>query len=266
MQLIRILLVALAVVVGAQPLWAAEPTAREIMQRQKDLHEAASQRSSLVMILVDRKGDKKKRVMRSYKKTLENGLARSLMLFTEPADLDGTCVLSVETEPGKGSQWIYLPASKTLQRVASQAKSDYFMGTDMTYEDMEADDLDSYTLTITGSAQVDGQDCWVIEAVPATDAKRKESGYSKRVFSVRKDIFYTVKIEFFDRRGREIKTQTNLELENVRGGMWVAKKTLIDNKRAKHKTLVGLASYEVDADLPDEVFSERFVSEGRRPQ
>lgn len=266
MPVVRFLMAIVAICLSLQCAWAAEPTAREIMEKQQKLHEAASERSSLVMILVDRKGGKKKRVVRSFKKNTADGLGRSLLLFTEPADLDGTAILSVETEPGKGSQWIYLPATKKMQRVASRVKTDYFMGTDLTYEDMETDDLENYDLTLTGTSQVDGQDCWVIEAQPATDAQRKESGYSKRIFHVRKDITFTVKVEFFDRRGRAVKTQTNHDLENVQGDMWVARKSLIDNKRARHKTLVGLAAFEVDVDLPDEIFTERFVADGRRPQ
>ena len=218
------------------------------------------------MILVDRKGEKKKRVVRSFKKTMADGLSRSLLLFTEPADLAGTSILSVETEPGQGSQWIYLPATKSMQRIASSSKTDYFMGTDLTSEDMEADDLDNFTMTLTGSGVVDGQDCWIIEVVPSTEEKRKASGYSKRIFSVRKDIFFTVKVEFFDRRGREVKTQTNHNLENVRGDMWVAKKSLMDNKRMRHKTLLGLAARDVETPLDDDIFTERFVSSGRRPQ
>jgi len=244
---------------------AEELTARQIMERQKELHEFASQKSTMVMILVDSKGEKKKRILRSYKKTPHGGLARSLLIFTEPADLEGTSTLAVETEPGQVSQWLYLPASKSMQRVTSSAKSDYFMGTDFTYEDMESDNLDNYDFTQAGDQTVDGQDCWTIEALPRP-AKAKESGYSKRIFTVRKDIFFTVRIEFFDRRGRSIKTQTNHDLKNVSGQSWVANKTLVDNTRAKHKTLVGLAALETDIPLDDEIFTESFVSSGRRPQ
>jgi len=245
--------------------FAEDLTARQIMERQKKLHEASSEKASLVMILVDRSGAKKKRVMRSFKKTMPDGLSRSLLLFTEPTDLDGTSILSVETEPSQVSQWIYLPATKAMQRVTSNAKTDYFMGTDFTYEDMQADNLDNFTLNLAGSETLDDQDCWVIEVIP-TEEKRKSSGYSKRIFHIRKDIIFTVKVDFFDRRGREIKTQTNHDLENIRGEMWAAKKTLVDNKHAQHKTLVGLAGLEVDVDLDDEIFSEGFVSSGRRPQ
>ncbi|BBD07289.1 outer membrane lipoprotein-sorting protein [Desulfovibrio ferrophilus] len=266
MYILRIATLILASLFLCPTAFAEDLTARQIMERQKELHEAPSEKASLIMILVDRKGTKKKRTVRSFKKTLDNGLSRSLMIFTEPADLEGTSILSVETEPGKGSQWLFLPATKSMQRISSSSKTDYFMGTDLTYEDMESDDLDNFEMALTGSETLDNQDCWVIEVTPASDEKRKASGYSKRVFYIRKDIVFTVKTEFFDRRGRELKIQTNHDLENIRGDMWMAKKTLIDNKRARHKTLVGLAALDVDAKLDDDIFTERFVSSGRRPQ
>lgn len=265
MPFVRLFSCLLAAILLAPHAFAADLTARQILERQKQRHEFKGEKAAMVMLLVNRKGEKKKRALRSYKKTMADGLSRSLLIFTEPADLDGTSILAVETEPGEVAQWIYLPAGKSLQRVTSRAKTDYFMGTDFTYEDMESDNLDNYTLSITGSETVDDADCWIIEAVPVP-AKRKESGYSKRVFAVQKDIFFTVRIEFFDRRGRLIKTQTNHDLDNVEGEKWVARKTLVDNRRNKHKTLVGLAGLEVDPELDDEIFTEGFVSSGRRPQ
>jgi outer membrane lipoprotein-sorting protein len=244
----------------------AQAEGRAILERQRDLHETSSATSTVVMILADKAGNKKQREFRSWKKTMSDGLARTLMVFTAPADLSGTALLSWETGDGLANQWLYMPATAKMQRVASSSKADFFMGTDFTYEDMEPDDLDQYVMTLTGSADVDGQDCHVIEVVPATPEKAKESGYGKRVFHVRKDITFTVRIEYHDPRGRLVKVQTAHDLENVRGDMWIARKTLMDNLRAKHRTLMGLAAFEVDAAIDDEVFTELYVTQGRALQ
>ncbi len=251
---------------SCQYSWATEPDAREILNQQRVLHDAPFESSSVIIILVDRKGKTKKRVIRSYKKTMADKLSRSLTIFTEPANLKGTSILSVETAPNQVSQWIYLPATKSMQRVAANTRTDYFMGTDLTYEDLDTDNLDDYQMVITGSETIDNQDCWIIEVVPANDNIRKTSGYSKRIMYVRKDINFTVKVEFFGRRGRKTKTQTNIELNNVRGNMWVAKKSIIDNSRMHHKTMLGLVSLDLDKEQDDEIFTERFVSSGRLPK
>jgi len=245
------------------PARADDPAAREIMERQKKLHETSSETSTVVMLLVDKGGHKKQREIKSWNKTMADGLSRSLMVFSAPQDLAGTALLSWELENQQAKQWLFMPATGKLQRVAASSKADYFMGTDFTYEDMEPDDLNQFDMALTGSVELDGQDCHVIEVTPATEAKRKESGYGKRVFTVRKDITFTVKIEYFDPRGRLLKVQTARDLENVRADMWMARKTLMDNLREKHKTLMGLVSRDVDAAIDDEVFNEHFVTEGR---
>ncbi|WP_028586627.1 outer membrane lipoprotein-sorting protein [Desulfocurvus vexinensis] len=249
---------------GPAPALAdAKAEGRAILERQRDLHETSSATSTVVMILADNAGNKKQREFKTWKKTMDDGLARTLMAFTAPADLAGTALLSWETGDGQAKQWLYMPATGKMQRVASSSKADFFMGTDFTYEDMEPDDLDQYDMTLTGSAELDGQDCHIVEVTPATEAKAKESGYGKRVFYVRKDITFTVKIEYHDPRGRLVKVQTAHDLENVRGQMWIARKTLMNNLRAKHQTLMGLAAFEVDAAIDDAVFTERYVMEGR---
>ncbi len=266
MHNIRLTTLWIFVFLCCQSAWATDPGAREIMNKQRALHDAPFESSSLVIILIDRKGKSKKRVIRSFKKTMADNLSRSLTVFTQPADLKGTSILSVETAPSQVSQWIYFPATKSMQRVAASTRTDYFMGTDLTYEDLDADNFDDYKMLITGSEVLDNQDCWIVEVVPANEEVRKTSGYSKRIMYVRKDINFTVKVVFFDRRGRQSKTQTNLDLKNVKGNMWVAQKSIIDNPRKHHKTMLGLASLDLDTEQDDEIFTERFVSSGRIPK
>jgi hypothetical protein len=76
---------------------------------------------------------------------------------------------------------------------------------------------------------------------------------------VRQDIYAPVKIEFYDLRGTLVKTQTIHDYENVKGDVWRAKKTLMDNHKEKHKTLVGVQAKQVDGDIDDKVFTERYV-------
>lgn len=256
--LLQVLLFGLA----ASVAWAQGPDARTIMTEQQRLHQAPVETATVVMILVDKGGAKKQRVMRTWKKKMDDGLTRSLTVFTEPADIEGTALLNWELPDGGAKQWLFLPAMGKMQRVSSSSRTDYFMGTDFTYEDLEADDLDQFDMVLAGEAEVDGQSCHVIEVTPATEAKRRESGYGKRVFTVRKDILFTVKIEFFDPRGRLLKVQTAHELENVSGQMWMARKSLMDNQRTRHKTLMGVVARQTDAVVDDEVFTERSVLEG----
>ena len=242
---------------------AGELTGRQIMELQKERHTVKSDTADIVMLLVDRKGNKKKRLIRRYGKEFENGLKRGLIVFTEPRDISGTALLTWELGGGENKQWLYLPAQKKMQRIAGRNKKGVFMGTDFTYEDLEPDTIENYKYNLLRSEKVDEADCYVIEVTPATKEKQKESAYSRRVIWVRKDIVFTVKIEFYDRRGRLFKTQTSHDLTNLRETVWMAKKSIMSNHKKRHKTLMGVKDRKINIFIDDTVFSERFILSGK---
>ena len=242
---------------------AGELTGRQIIELQRERHAVKSDTADIVMLLVDRRGNKKQRLIQRYDKEVENGLKRALIVFKEPKDIAGTSLLTWELEGGKDKQWLYLPAQKKMQRIAGHSKKGSFMGTDFTYEDLQPDTIKNYNYNLLDSEKVDKADCYVIEITPATKEKQKESSYSRRVVWIRKDIVFTVKIEFYDRRDRLLKTQTNHDLINIEGTIWMAKKSLMSNHKKRHKTLMGVKDRKINIFIDDTVFTERFILSGK---
>jgi len=254
----------------AAGLYAEEMTGRQVMETQEDRQSVDSEYGEEIMLLKDTKsGSQEKRLARRYGKDTPEGLSRSLFAFLSPADIAGTAVLTWEQET-EDDQWLYMPATKKMQRIASGSKKNYFMGTDFTYEDMEPEDIDNFNYTIlrTEALSVDGADhaCWVIEAVPANDEKKRESGYSKRMLWIDKERYVTLKVQFFDRRSRLIKIQTVAAVENLFGTVWRAKKTFMDNTSKDHQTLSLVTTRRVNESMDDETFTERFILNGKHVQ
>ncbi len=263
--------IAIAVLFGcAATLVAEEMTGRQIMEKQEDLQKVDSEYGEELMLIKDMKsGSQEKREARRYAKDTPEGLGRSMFAFLSPADIAGTAVLTWEQE-SDDDQWLYMPATKKMQRIASGSKKNYFMGTDFTYEDMEPEDVENFNYTVlrTETLSVDGKDCpcWVIESVPANAEKKKKSGYAKRLMWIDQDRYVTLKAEFFDRRRRLIKTQTIFEISNVTGTVWRAKKTLMDNTSKSSQTLTMVTTRKVNNPMDDEVFTERFILTGKHTQ
>ncbi|MFC1608066.1 outer membrane lipoprotein-sorting protein [Candidatus Latescibacterota bacterium] len=245
---------------------AEEMTGRQVMEEQIKRHTVQSETTVDVMLLVDSKDRKETRTLKSYYKDLGGGETRTLVVFEEPATVKGTAMLTWEHKNGESDQWLYLPSQKKLQRIAQGSKKSYFMGTDLTYEDLEPEQMMNFTYTMLDPETVDGNECYVIESVPSDKEKLKKSGYSKRTLWVRKDIFFTVKVEFYDQRGRLIKTQTNLDAENIGGTVWRAKKALMDNHKRKHKTLTAVKSDDTNVELDDAIFTERYLTSEKHVQ
>lgn len=239
---------------------ADELTGRQVMEKQRSFQTVETEYGEERMLLLDVKTNtKEKRQVKRYAKKSENGLNRYLVVFLAPADIRGTALLIHEQE-NEDDQWMYMPAVKKMQRIASASKRSYFMGTDFTYEDLEQEKIDQYTYTILRTETIDTppRQCHVIEAVPLGGTK-KSSGYSRRILWVDQQHFFTLKIEFFDRRNRLIKTQKSFEWENITGTVYRPRKTIMDHHRKHHKTLTLMGKRELTTPIADQVFTERFI-------
>ncbi|MFH2201635.1 MAG: outer membrane lipoprotein-sorting protein [Elusimicrobiota bacterium] len=242
------------------PAGAAEKlTARQIMQKQKDLHKTTSEIEFQKMMLIDRKGDKELRELRRYNLETGKDLYKYLLVFLSPKDIRGTSLLTWQKEGGEDDQWIYMPAlGRKLKRMAKGSKKGYFMGTDFTYADLSPEPLDDNTYKLIGEEKLEGQEVWIIESTPVP-AKLQASAYSKKVLRVRKDIFFTVQIEFYNPRGKHIKTQTMSGIKQIQGTIHRADKALMDHLQREHKTVMMVTERELNAKVDPEIFSERSV-------
>jgi outer membrane lipoprotein-sorting protein len=146
---------------------AEDLTAKQVMEEQKKRHEVKSEITVDVMLLVDSKNRKETRTLKSFFKDLGDGETRTLVVFEEPAAVKGTAMLTWEHKDGDSDQWLYLPSQKKLQRIAQGSKKSYFMGTDLTYEDLEPEQMSDVIYTMLEPETIDGQECYVIESVPA---------------------------------------------------------------------------------------------------
>ena len=242
-------------------------TGKQIMKKQKKLHKVKSEYGEEVMLLVDvRSKSKKTRRVKRYSKDMGNGLKRYLLVFLKPADIRGTALLTHEKKK-KDDQWLYMPAVKKMQRIAQGSKKSYFMGTDFTYEDMEPEDINNYNYRLKKSQNLIRKKrkvrCYVIDATPANRAKKRSSGYSKRTMWIDKKNLTTLKVKFFDRRRRLIKTQKSYGMKRITGTVYRPSKTIMDNHRKKHKTLTLVKKRRINKKIKSSTFNQRFILTGR---
>lgn len=246
---------------------AAEMTGRQVMEKQKELHKVKTEIGSENMLLVDKSGNKENRQVKRYAKETAKDLHKYLVVFLSPGDIRGTALRTWENKGGDNDQWLYLPAQKKEQRIAKAGKKNYFMGTDFTYEDMEPEDLNNFNYTILRTENLvhDGKNhqCYVIQAVPANEKKKRESGYAQRIMWIENNHFTTLKTEFYDTRNKLQKTQTNHEYTNVGGTVWRPSKTWMKHHEKNHQTITSTTKRTINVPLDDSTFTERFILSGK---
>lgn len=246
-----------------QPLFSEDLTAREIIEEQNERHKSTSEYTEEKMALLDAGGNQEIRSLRKYSKKLNDDESRFLLVFDSPKAIKGTALLTWINAETENDQWMYLPAQKRLQRIAKGSKKGYFMGTDFTYEDMEPEDSDNFDYTIVRSEKISNLDCWVIKAEPNNEETLKASGYKWRLLYVLKKYFFTVKIDFFDKQEKMIKTQINGKLVRIDGQRYRTNKAVMTNHTTNHKTVIETASREIDIEIMEVIFTENYITSGR---
>jgi len=251
---------ATAVVLAPGVAWAE--SAAEIMQKQRAMHRTKDEEETLVMRLVSKTGAVKERRLVRYTLTGPDNLNKILVRFLAPRSVENTGLLTWEAPNGDDDQWLYLPATKKVKRVAASGKSQRFMGTDFAYEDMQPESIRLHRYQLLGSESIDGQDCHVIEAVPATDRQAADSGYSKRKLWVRKDNYFTVKREYSDRKGKLEKVGTERKLVQVSGTVWRATELEMHDLEAGTRTILVVEQRAVDRGLKESLLTETGLTQG----
>jgi hypothetical protein len=254
-------LIGWAVCILCSPLvcLAQHSEGRQIMETQMERHQVKTARDHVVMLLINKNGDRKVRELKRYAKESDNGLRQAMIVFTSPADLKGTTLMTLEVSKGEYRQSMHLPGQTSLQRIADKSRRTAFMGSDFTYEDLQPENPDNYKFSLAESQRLDEQDCFVVDVIPEDKETKRNSAYGRRRVWVRKDIYFTLKIEFYDKRDQLVKTQTSHDLKHSHDTVWYAEKVLMENHQKNHKTLMGIKTKEVNVPIDDGLFTEKTI-------
>ena len=254
----RMIIAALA---GLMTMTAGDQTltGRDIMQRAKDLPDGDSRYSEMELTLIKKNGDKRVRKVTSW--SIDEGKdKKSLMFFTYPGDVNGTGFLTWDYDDisKDDDKWLYLPAMKKTRRISgSSSKTDYFMGTDFTYNDMGSRNIDEDTHNLLREEDRDGQKCWVIESIPVD----KREIYSRKVTWIRQDCCVPVYVEFYDKLDKLHRKLTISDIKQVQG-YWTKSHMEMQNVQTGHSTVIIMKNPEYDLKVDKSMFTVAKLEKG----
>ncbi len=243
---------------AASPAAAESLTAYQIVKKSENLmDQAKDSRNEMVMTLIDKRGNKRERKLLSYGKNYPDGAKKALLVFESPADVKGTSFLVWSNENKDDQQWLYLPALQRVRQVTSSSKGDSFMGTEFSFYDMGARNLDKNTYKLIREEAVDGQACYVIESIP-----KEVEFYGKVITWIRKDNFVPAKMQFYDTKGAFLKEGTMGKIVTIKG---INTPTHIEMKNAQNgrATILDLNNIQYDTGLSDDIFTQRYMQRGK---
>lgn len=208
--------------------------------------------ADMVMILKNKHGEESTRLLRVAILEVNGDGDKSLSVFDEPRDVNGTALLSFSHKTGTDDQWLYLPALKRVKRIASADKSGAFMGSEFAYEDISSQEVEKYTYKYLRDEIHDGQNSFVIERYPVD----KYSGYRRQVVWIDKAEYRTLKIDYYDRKDSLLKTFMARGYRQYLSRHWRPGEMLMINHQTGKSTLLKWNNYRFRTGLKETDFTQ----------
>lgn len=252
-----LLLTAVLVLTISQYTYSQELNGREIIEKVYNRPVGDDQTSNLTMTLSNASGSQRVREIKQFTKVI-GATEKSIMFFVSPADVKNTSFMSWSYDDEQADdQWIYLPAIKRTKRISSDSKSDYFMGSDFTYDDLGDRKLDDDKHILLREEKMNGKDCYVVESI----AVDEEYMYSKTTTWIDKSNFIGVQKEFYDEDGDLLKILSIKEFQEI-SGLLIISNSEMNNVQKEHTTSMVLSNIKINTNIPVSNFSERMMMRG----
>lgn len=253
------LLLACLLASGKASFAAATAEARDIMERSDAQTKSRTERTTYTMELLDPAGKvEQTRTLEVFYKRAP-GREVTLQKFLAPPVLEDSGMMIVDTGAPTNDIWMYLPATRRMRRISGAEKSNWYMGTQFTFEDFEDYNLPAYAFTVREEAACgEAARCRVIEAQATADSEKKASGYGKKVYWIDKLSLYPVRVDYLDRQGRAVKRLTTSGLKKT-GGHWRPDEIVMHDLAGGRRTRIRVVKREIDVPLDDYYVSNRYL-------
>ncbi len=216
-------------------------------------------KAQMEMILRNKDGRESRRKIRIQSLEVLDDGDKSLTIFDEPKDVQGTAFLSFSHAVEPDEQWLYLPALKRVKRIASSNKSGPFMGSEFSYEDLSSFEIEKYSYKYLRDDTVDGKKVFVVESTP----QYKHSGYSRLISYIDQEHYRQLKVEYFDRNDRLMKTLINSEWKQFLDKYWRAHKMMMENHQTGKSTELVWTGYEFQTGVDENDFNKNALKRAR---
>lgn len=260
-----LVVVLLGGVVSTKTVASELPDGRWVAEQINNIDEGETRISRIEMILTDRRGKERVRDTLIYRKYFGSE-KRTALFYLSPRNIKDTGFLSYDYADANtdDDQWLYLPALRKSRRISASDRGDYFLGTDLTYEDMKKEgklELNDYQFETLARQSLDGSIVLQLQAIPLSSEIAKELGYSKVHAWVNPENWIILKAKYWDTNGNELKT---LQVKDIRkvDGIWTRHHLSVNNHKTGHQTVWKLSSADYKSEINDHIFTRNALTRG----
>jgi outer membrane lipoprotein-sorting protein len=229
-------------------------TGLELAQAMKNRAKPTDTQSESIMVLTNKKG--KKKTLKLLSKSKDDS-KKQMIWFLEPKDDYGVSFLKIENSDGDDFMNMWLPGFNKFRRISSQKKTDSFMGSDLSFEDMTNRELDEYiykTLEVDIKCNDSTEDlCYILESIP----KNPKSEYSRHITWIKKDSYLSLKEESYDKEDKLLKNKS-IQYSKI-DNYYIMSELDVKNIQKNHTTLLTISNIKVNLGFSDKIFHTKTI-------
>jgi outer membrane lipoprotein-sorting protein len=250
MKKILLILFSLTISLSADDL-----TGRDIIQKMESSEKVLTTQMNIKLTHTNVKRGKEKvkiREMMRYHKKYNNGnyKSKSLLRFLKPDIVKGTGFLIWSNRLGGNDQWLFLPKLKTAKQIESKAKTQRFMNTEFSYEDLESFNQSDEQYFLDGEENIDGINCYIVEVIGHTQTQ-----YKRRLVWIDSNNWLLHRVDFYDKSNKLLKVLTINEYQNIENYNFSTKLTMKNIQTGCH-TIMDVSGIKYNIDLSDDYFTK----------
>jgi hypothetical protein len=261
----------LALLLAGPPLRtvSAAGGAREILDRLKALEDTTrkwtDRQEHLKLTIKDPRGGERERALMLYQRRLPEDERQTIVFFESPAEVKGTGFLAYTYKARPADQWLYLPELKRIRQITPRSRTESFVGTDLSYQDLDIiQELSSWSeadarSTLRGEETVEGVPTHVIELIP----QREDIGYKRIVVWLGRDDLVARRLEFYGDGNDPTKRIVQRDLLDV-GNIPVARHIEVETPARGSRTTIESSDAAFDQHLEEDLFTQRALERGQR--
>lgn len=210
----------------------------------------------LFLLLTDENSRERERSLRMLGKMFGED-EKTLTYVQAPSRLRGTGILTYDwNDPARANEsWLYLPDLGRVTRLTTANRSDYFLGTDFTYGDLEGLEVEDFYYEVDQALSNDKE--VVVIAKPRTREIVDKYGYTRIQYWVdtEKDVY--TKAQFWLKNEGWVKYYSQFDFEKI-DGVWLSGReqmVMTRNNRRVHATVITRGKVDINIDIPDSTFT-----------
>lgn len=217
---------------------------KDFLDKARQHLESKSDQAHIQLKILEPSGEQKVREMNLRWLRSPQGF-KAMVRMTSPADVKGTALLS-EAENSEHQEWLYVPSTKQVRRVATSNKSAGVLGSELSPEDLDPVGFKEAAVKLNNS----NPKVPILEVTP----KAGSSAYSKVLTTFSMPDYLPQKTEYFKNDTLE-KTVNYSDYKLFDGKIYRAQKVHIVNIAKNRGTDLELTDIKVNPSLSAKDFS-----------